>query len=233
MLLINAHLCTTNPCIMKQVILSLLVCSLLAHHARAQNARQTKIDYQQGQKIAAHIELPFSLEIVEGAIRKRLESATVKEERTRGMQVFKGGRVTPTDGEAVDFYFRLTRKGRGEQGTCDVYLILGRPNENVGLRLANDDYRINDARKFLESLVPVVTAFKLETDIKSSEDLISRSERNLKNLASEQKYLEDRIQELQEKLAQNRREQETESAELSRQRTIRDSLVSRRVTASK
>ena len=213
------------------IFLVFLVCAHVL--VMSQTATQTRLEYQKGEKAAATIELPYSVEIVEGAIRKRLESATVKEERLKGMQVFKGGRTTPTDGEAVDFYFKVDRKGRKEDSTSVVYLILGRPNENVALRNLNDDFRVQDAKSFLNALVPVVEKHKLDTDIAHHEDLVKKSERTLNNLQNDQRDYEKRIRELQEKLAQNRRDQETQSAELAKQRSARDALISKKASAGR
>lgn len=199
----------------------------------SQSSVQGKLDYQRGEKVAAIIELPYSPDIVEGAIKNRLESATVKEERLRGMQVFKGGRLTPTDGEVVDFYFKVDRKGRRDDSTSVVYLILGRPGENVALRTLNDDFRVQDAKKFLNSFVPVAAAYKLETDITRQDDLVKKSERSLNNLLEEQKDLEEKISDLQERLALNKRNQEAQSAQLQQQRSQRDLLVSKRTAAPK
>jgi hypothetical protein len=194
----------------------------------AQTATRSTLEIQRNPTVAARIEIPYSADIVESAIRQRLESATIKEERSKGMQIFKGARLTPTDGEVVDFYFKVNRKA----ASSELYLVLGRPNENVALRTQNDDYRVNDARRFLDQFVPFVAAHKLEIDISKQDELVKRAEKNLSNLASEQSYLEERLRELQDKLAQNRREQEKQTDDLNKQRTLRDALIARRASPS-
>lgn len=218
---------------MKSTILLLIYIVCANAVVMSQTATQTRLEYQKSEKVAATIELPYSVEIVEGAIRTRLESATVKEERLKGMQVFKGGRITPTDGEVVDFYFKVDRKGRKEDNTSVVYLILGRPNENVALRNLNDEFRVQDGKSFLNALVPVVEKHKLDTDIAQQEELVRKTERTLNNLQNDQRDYEKRIRDLQEKMAQNRRDQETQSAELAKQRTLRDALLSKKASAGR
>jgi hypothetical protein len=206
-------------------LISIVWCN---NHLTAQTATRTTLEIQRNPTVAARIEIPYSAEIVESAIRQRLESATIKEERSKGMQIFKGARLTPTDGEVVDFYFKVNRKA----GSSELYLVLGRPNENVALRTQNDDYRVNDARKFLDQFIPFVAAHKLENDISKQDELVKRAEKNLSNLASEQSYLEERLRELQDKLSQNRKEQEKQTDELNKQRTLRDALIARRTSPS-
>jgi hypothetical protein len=189
-----------------------------------------KIAYQKGDKPAAIAELPYSTEIVEGALRSRLARGGIKEERLKGMQVFKGARLSPTDGEAVDLYFKIDRKGKKEDNTSVVYLILGRPNENVALRNADDAYRIEDGKTFLNSLTPDVDAYQLEVNIKQQEEVISKSEKSLKGLLDDQRSIEGRIKELEDKLSQNKMDQEKLNADLSTQRTMRDALLSKKVS---
>jgi hypothetical protein len=187
-----------------------------------------KIDYQKGQKQVAIVELPYQPEVVEGALKNKLQTALVKEERLKGMQVFKGARLTPTDGQVVDMYFRVEKRGGKEAGQSVVYLILGRPNENVALRNADDAYRLNDARDFLNDLSPAVAAYDLDVKIKNQEELIKKTEKSIKGLSDDQKIYEKRIRELEDKLAQNRKDQESQTAELAKQKELYNSLLSKK-----
>ena len=213
---------------MKNVFICSLVFLITSASLSAQTAAETKLEYQRGEKLAATIELPYHVDIVEGALRKRLESATIKEQRLKGMQVFKGARVTPTDGEAVDFYFKVDRKGKKEDSASVVYLILGRPNENVALRTLNDNFRIEDAKKFLNDVVPDIASFKLDTDIADHEEKVKKTEKSLSGLTSDQKNIEERIKELQDRLEQNKLDQEKQNAELIRLKSVRDELLSQK-----
>jgi hypothetical protein len=187
-----------------------------------------KIDYQKGEKQVAIIELPYQPEIVEGALKNKLQTALVKEERLKGMQVFKGARLTSTDGQVVDMYFRVDKRGGKESGQSVVYLILGRPNENVALRAADDRYRLDDARDFLNELPPVVATYDLDVKIKEQDDLIKKSEKTIRGLSDDQKIYERRIKDLEDKLAQNRKDQESQTAELGKQKELYNSLISKK-----
>lgn len=195
-------------------------------------ATEGKIEYQRGEKPAAIIELPYRSDLIEDALKQKLAKKGVKEEHIKGMQVFKGSRLTPTDGEVVDMYFRVERKGRKDNNSSVVYLILGRPNENVALRTSDDAYRIQEGRDFLNGLVPEVEAYKLETDITSLEESIKKSEKDLENLTGDQKSLENKIRDLQDRLTQNKLDQDAANAQLIKLRADRDSLISRRILPS-
>ena len=173
------------------------------------DAIEGTIEYQKGVKRAAVIELPFSPDIVEGALKDYLAKGGVKEERLKGMQVFKNARLTPTDGEAADLYFRVEKKSRRDDNNSVVYLIMGRPNENVAVRTADDAYRIQDAKAFLGSLQPQAQSYELERNISKNEDNIKKSEKKLTDLQDDRKRLEKKIQEQEQEL--NRLKSEKES----------------------
>ena len=188
------------------VIGSLLFCS--STFAQTDPIEGT-IEYQKGVKRAAVIELPFPPDIVEGALKEHLAKSGVKEERLKGMQVFKNARLTPTDGEAADLYFKVDRKSRRDDNTSIVYLIIGRPNENVALRTADDAYRIQDAKAFLGSFQPQAQSYELEQNISRNEDNIKKSERKMNDLQDDRKRLEKKIQEQQQELDRLKSERET------------------------
>lgn len=195
---------------MKLFILTAFVSILLSPHLFAQtDPIEGTIEYQKGVKRAAVVELPFSPDVVEGALKQYLAKSGVKEERLKGMQVFKNARLTPTDGEAADLYFKVDKKSRRDDNTSVVYLIMGRPNENVALRTADDGYRIQDAKAFLGSFQPQAQSYELEQNISKNEDNIKKSERKMNDLQDDRKRLEKKIQEQQQELDRLKAEKET------------------------
>ena len=200
---------------MKLFILTAFAFLLMGAGAFAQtDPIEGTIEYQKGVKRAAVIELPFTPDIVEGALKQHLAKSGVKEERLKGMQVFKNARLTPTDGEAADLYFKVEKKSRRDDNTSVVYLIMGRPNENVALRTADDAYRIQDAKAFLGTFRPQAESFELERNITRNEDNIKKSEKRMNDLQDDRKKLEKKIQEQEQ--------------EMNRLKTERESLLGKR-----
>ena len=167
------------------------------------------VEYQKGEKRAAIVKVPFPPDIVEGALKDRLSKSGVKEEKLKGMQVFKNARLSPTDGEVADLYFKVVKKSRKEENISIVYLIMGRPNENVALRTADDAFRIQDAKAFLGTLHPQVESHDLERNITKNEDNFKKSEKKLKDLQDDRKKLDKKIQEQEEELNRLKSEKET------------------------
>ena len=167
------------------------------------------IEYQKGEKRAAIVVVPYPPELVEGALKDYLAKSGVKEERLKGMQVFKNARLSPTDGDVADLYFRVEKKSRKEDNTSIVYLIMGRPNENVALRTPDDAYRIQDAKLFLSKLQPQAQTYELERNISQNEENIKKSEKKLNDLQDDRKKLDKKISEQEQELNRLRSEKET------------------------
>lgn len=203
-------LLTNKNDFMKLFILTVIASLLVSAQVSAQtDPIEGTVDYQKGVKRAAVIELPFSPDVVEGALKQYLAKGGIKEERLKGMQVFKNARLTPTDGEAADLYFKVDKKSRRDDNASIVYLIVGRPNENVALRTADDAYRIQDAKAFLGSFQPQAQSYELEQNISRNEDNIKKSERKMNDLQDDRKRLEKKIQEQQQELDRLKAEKET------------------------
>ncbi len=214
-----------------QKTLRLLLAATLFSFAGFGQAYSTegRVEYQKGYKTAAVIELPYKPDVVENAVKDYMLKRGVKEQKSRGFQAFKGARVSPTDGEVADLYFKVERKSRRDANISNIYLLVGRPNENVALRTAEDRYRVDDARSFLNEMAPSIEAFDLEASISEQEQTVAKVEKKLKSLEDDEKSLQKRISDLQEKLTENRRDQETQRAELSKQRSASDAMKARRI----
>ena len=167
------------------------------------------IEYQKGEKRAAIVEVPYPPELVENALKDHLAKGGVKEERLKGMQVFKNARLTPTDGEVADLYFKVEKKSSKDENNSVVYLIMGRPNENVALRTPDDAYRIQDAKSFLSTLNPQTQSYELERNISINDDNFKKSERKLNDLREDRKKLDKKINELEQDVNRLKSEKET------------------------
>jgi len=186
------------------------------------------VEYQKGDKRAAIIELPYKPAVVEDAIKEHMAKMGYREDKTKGFQVYKGARLSPSDPELADLYFKVDRKGRQDKDISVVYLIVGHPNENVALKAGDDVSKIEDGKSFLTSLIPSVESHSLEVSISEQDETIKKAEKKLRNLQDDQKDYEKKMRSLEDKLAENKRDQESQNAEVSKQRAVRDAMISRR-----
>jgi len=179
---------------------------------------ETKVEYQRSDKLAASIEFPYTSEVVEDAIKEFMEKKGGKSDHVKSFEVYRNTHVAENDPEICDVHFKVDRKVVKERETCIVYMLIGRPGENVGARTADDRFKITESKELLNKIAPYVDAYNLEVQIKKQEEVVKKSEKRLLNLKDDQYDLEKRLKALQDKLTQNKNDQLFQNEDLTRQK---------------
>jgi hypothetical protein len=214
-------------------ILFLMVLGLtIVYSGHAQVMATTgSVEYAKGQtKRSSVIELPYAPEVIEDALKNQMAKKGYKLEKSKGAQIYRGVKLDG-DSELTDLHFIVERKSRKEKNVSLVNLIVGRSSENIAVRSDLDEYKADYGKTFLNNFVPTAAAYQLELNIKDQDDVIKKAEKKLRNLEDDQKSLEKRIQDTEDKLAQNKKDQDSQNAELMRQKAVRDEMMSRRAVA--
>ncbi|MDF2193137.1 hypothetical protein [Paraflavitalea sp. CAU 1676] len=211
-------------------LLILLLSTALSTRINAQAvvATESKVEHTKGDKIAAVIELPYPVEEVEAAIEEHFSKKGGKSDKSKGYQIYRNMKISDEEVELNDLHFKVERKSRKEKDITLVYLLVGRPSENVGARSSVDRHKINEAKAFLNQLTPSVEARHLDVQIVGQEEVMKKTTKRNLQLIDEQKELEEKIKALQLKLDQNKIEQQKQSEELTRQQGILDAMKSRK-----
>jgi hypothetical protein len=204
----------------------LLLALLFAIPALSQS-KTGKVDYYKGDKMAATVELPFSAAVVQEAIKDFLSKKSTKSDRSKGFDIFRYTKLHDNDPELHDVHCKVESKGKKDNESI-VYILIGRPGENMGVRTADDHYKHDEAKKLLDQMLPSIQAYELESEIKNQEDQCKKEDRKLSTLVDDQKEIEKKIKNLQDKLEENKADQKKQTDEAARQRTILENLKGRR-----
>jgi hypothetical protein len=213
---------------MKKSILFLSALVIFINAAQSQSAWEGKMEQKKGDKVAAVIELPYSQEVVEDAIKEYQAQRGAKQDKTKGFQVFRGVKLMDADPELNDLYFKVDKKNGKEKNASVVYLTVGKPGEDITLRAVDDRYKISEGINFLNQMVPSVESYILSMDIGNQEEMVKKAEKKLKSLEDEEDDLEKRIKNLQDKLEENRKDQQKQSEEIMKQKTEYEALKAKR-----
>lgn len=191
-------------------------------------AYEAKVEHQRKDHVAAVIELPYSPDITEEAIKDYMAKKGFKQNSSRGFMTFKGVKLHPNNTGNNDIHFKVERKSRKEKEASLVHLVVSKENESLTQRIADDRAGIEDAKSFLNGMVPHFEAYGLEVEISEQDKTVKKSEKKLENLIEDQQDLEKRIKNLQDKLAQNKKDQESQKADISNQKSILEGLKAKR-----
>lgn len=189
---------------------------------------ETKVEYQKSDKIAATIELPYSSDVVEDAIKEYMEKKGGKSDHVRSFDVYRNAKLDETNTEIVDVHFKVDRKIVKERESCVVYLLIGRPGENIGARTEDDRFKVSDAKELLNRMAPYIDAYNLDVQIKKQEEVVKKSEKRLLNLKDDQYDLEKRLKALQDKMAQNKNDQQLQTDDLNRQKEALNAILNKK-----
>lgn len=214
---------------MKKFLFILLI-SGLPFFANAQpTASEGSTDYQKTAQPAAIIELPYAEKIVEKGIKDYMASKGFKDNSGKsGYTVYRSYKLKDTHDYNSDLYFKIERKSRKEKELTVVFLVVGKNGEDVKKRVASDNSSIDGAAALLNNMAPSIAAYNLEVQITEQEENIKKSEKRYTGLVEDQKDLEKRLKALEEKLAENKKDQEKQTEDVKKQKELLETLRSRR-----
>ena len=109
----------------------LLLALLFAIPALSQSTTG-KVEYQKGQKMSASVELPYSPEVVQEAIKDFLSKRSTKNDRSKGFDIYRYTKLHDGDPELHDVHCRVIGKGKKDAESI-VHILIGRPGENIGV----------------------------------------------------------------------------------------------------
>lgn len=207
--------------------LATLLCIILFHATVFSQSGESKIEFQKEHKLAATIEFPYTSDIVEGAIKDFMEKKGAKGDRFRSFSLFRNTRLPDID-ENLDVYCKVERKIENDRESSVVYVLMGRPGENIGIRSSEDRYKVTEAKEFLNKLAPTIDAFNLDVQIKKQEEQVKKAEKRLLSLKDDQYELERKVKALQDKLALNKNDQLLQTDELTKQKDALNVIVNKK-----
>lgn len=188
-----------------------------------------KVEYQKSEQPAAIIELPYSPETVEGAIKEHLAKSGSKPNQSKGFTGYKNVQLSLADAAPSDVYFKIDRKSRKENNMSVVYMVVTKRDENPATRSSVDNGGIDQAQAFLNNIGPVIDSYSLELEIRQQEEELKKAQKKYDNLMEEGRDLEKRKKSLEDKLVENSQNQEKQQLEIEKQRAAMDNLVKKRL----
>lgn len=208
---------------------SLMAASLVfSATAFSQTANEGKVEHTKGNKAAAVIELPYPEEEVADMLSDAMAARGVKGDKAKGFVVYRNVRLNDNDQDLNDMHFKVERKSRKEKDITNVYLIIGKPSENIGLRSAVGYHKIEEAKSFLNTMVPKMEAHHLEVQIKEQEALVIKAEKKFQSLVEDSVSYVEKIRGLEQKLNTNRTDRASQDIEVKKQRQTLEAMRSRR-----
>ncbi|MGB8194220.1 MAG: hypothetical protein WCF67_19975 [Chitinophagaceae bacterium] len=205
------------------ILICLLSVSLLMHA----QAKEGWVESQKKQQPAAVIELPYAPDVVSAAMNDHLsKKGRSKGTDLKGFTTFRNTQHTQDDSINADMYFKVERKSRQEKGVTVVSLLVNGPAEGTTDSLHY--LKMDQAKIFLNELVPAIEAYNLELGIKDQNESLAKAESKLKSLVNDGADLESRRASIDKKIADNKADQQKQMNEIESQKLKLASQVNQR-----
>jgi hypothetical protein len=215
---------------MKHFLLSLAIVFISLSYSFSQTitSRDGTVVYNKGDKAAAVIDLPYEVDVVEKTIEDYFKSKGFKSSVSRGFKVFRNVPLGYGSEGNSDLYFKAERKSRQEKGSTLLYMVATRPGEDLSTRVLSDRDRVDDAKLFLNDLVPYFTRTNTDFEIAAQEKVLADAEKKYSKLKSEQSDLEKKIENLKKELEKNIKDQENQAQTVAKEKEVLEALKQKR-----
>jgi hypothetical protein len=186
------------------MLIIVLVTGIMA--ARAQSSFTT-IQYNNKMQPALVLDLANTTNDAEGTILQKLKQTGYnpetqghlfwKKNKMDGFYVFNNVVLPSLSNQKLDMYFKVIQKNNEEKNNSTVYLLVSTGNENFASP-QGDTVLWNSSQAFFNSFVEKTTAFSLEQDITTQENIVKDAQNKLTKLQQDEKDLADKTVKNQE-----------------------------------
>ena len=209
------------------MLVIVLVTGIIA--ARAQSSFTT-IQYNNKMQPALVLELANTTDDAEGTILQKLKQTGYnpetqghlfwKKNKMDGFYVFNNVVLPSPSNQKLDMYFKVVQKNNEEKNNSTVYLLVSTGNENFASP-QGDTILWNSSQAFFNSFVEKTTAFSLEQEITTQENIVKDAQNKLTNLQKDEKDLAD-------KTVKNQEAQKNEQLNIETQNKVLEDLKLKR-----
>jgi hypothetical protein len=212
---------------MKRIIVTLVVLFTCAHTYAQSEAGSVNV--QNATVPAVVLELNYAPDLVSDALNDYLsKKGRSRKEDIKGFTAYRNTQPVQGDSVNADLYFKIERKSRKEKQVTLVSLLLNMPTGDATSPKNTHYFTTDQAKDYLNGLVPMVAAYDLDLRIKDQNKMVSSIESRLKNSSEDGSDLEKKKASIEKKIEENRAQQQTLTSEVADQKRKLDTLVAQR-----
>jgi hypothetical protein len=211
---------------MKQLLLTALL--ILTINFIFAQATEGYVEYQKSKQPAAVISLPYPESWVNKALNDYLSKKGSKVNDIKGFKTFRNTSGNDQDPSNADMYMKIERKSRQEKDQTTISLMVGSPNDNISSNNPGSQMNMQQAKDFLNQLIPIMESYNLEMSIRDQNDLINKEEKKYKSLVDDGNDLEKKRSSIENKISDNKQEQLKQSSIVEKQKQNLTELVGKR-----
>lgn len=192
-------------------------------------AREGTAKVQKSEQTAAVLELPYSPDIVNDALQDYLQKKGKKKAgNVKGFTNYRNVQASAADNSPLEMFLKVDRKSREEKDVSVISLLLSRPGDVLPAANGQTSITMEQAKQFLDSIVPSVESFNVEYQVKEQTDALTKAEKQYKRLTDEASDLEKRRLNIEREIAENKTAQQNQLIEIEKQKLKQSELINQR-----
>lgn len=209
-----------------RLILTLTAFVFVVLTTKAQTFLKTTAEYN-GQKYPCYV-MEYNLPpgATEDVITSEMNKQGYNASKSKGYLVYRNVRLEKLNNNSPqDVLFKIERKSRKEDDKTLVTLISAKPGEIPegkvnGAKTVADISTSTDSELFLASFQGGVQESSHHLAVKNQTDEVTKAEKKMEQLQKDQVKLEKKIKDLQDDLQSNLKDQEKQTEEITKQKSI-------------
>lgn len=209
--------------------ISMSICMLFLSVLLFAQASEGSVEAEKKQQPAAVIELPYAPDMVRAAMNDYLsKKGKSRGADLKGFTTFRNTQLLPADSANADLFFKVERKSRQEKEITVVSLLITTPDAGTPTGDSLHYLSMEQGILYLNELQPAIEAYNLESVIKDQNESLIKAEARLKSLVNEGAELEGKKTGLEQKIRNNKADQQKQMQEIEAQKQKLGVRVSQR-----
>ncbi len=183
----------------------------------------TTVSYLKVDRAAVVNEIPYPEKTIMGAMDKDMQTRGYTGKDTKGFTVYRSVKMPELGVGVYDLYFTADRKSRRNKDNSTLTLMISTGLDNFA-DISKDATLITNAMKYLDNILPMITAFDLELQITDQEDAVKKADKKYNNLVDDGQGLEKKRKAIEKDIEDNKKDQEKKLADIEKQKQILETL---------
>jgi hypothetical protein len=210
---------------MKKIYFTLLL-SFCVYASIAQSyVGETKINKMP--KMAIINELPYSPEIAESGIKKKMSQMGFSGKENDGYIVYKNVSMPEIGPGKYNLYFKTERRSKKETGQSLVYMLIS-DSYDAFINETRDADAVKNGKSFLNTLNVQAESASIDKEIQNEEENLKKAEKRYNNAVEDGSDLEKKRRKLEADIEQNKKDQEQKKLEIEKQKVVLEAARNKR-----
>jgi len=210
---------------MKKIILFFLL-TAFGFTVSAQS-ELTTVSYQKNDRLAVINEIPFPEKTIMKAIDADMELKGYKGKSSKGFTVYKAVQMAELGVGSYDLYFSADRKSRRNKDNSTLTVMVSTGDENF-ITAEKNAALIEKLKAYLDNINPMIEAYDLEQQINDQQEEVNKADKKYNNYVDDGQSLEKKKRDIENDIEKNRKDQESQLADLEKQKIILEALKAKR-----